>query len=86
MGSDKHNNRGQMLEHFFSEINLCVLNNVSAIYVPLASDFTSLLELPVCSSSLVLDYEWSVHEDLCGNDHFPVMLTSSAEEEEPSTD
>ena len=31
---------------------------------------------------MVLDYEWNIHEDLCGSDHFPVILTSNAVEEE----
>lgn len=34
MANDKHNNRGQILEDFFSEMNLCVLNNGSTAYVP----------------------------------------------------
>ena len=34
------------------------------------------------SPFVVLDYEWNIHEDLCGSDHFPVILTSNAVEEE----
>ena len=36
----------------------------------------------ISGPSLVLDYEWNIHEDLCGSDHFPVILTSNAVEEE----
>ena len=43
---------------------------------------TSALDLSICGPSLVLDYEWNIHEDLCGNDHFPVILTSNAVEED----
>ena len=38
--------------------------------------------ISICGPSLVLDYEWNIHEDLCGSDHFPVILTSNAIEEE----
>ena len=38
--------------------------------------------ISICGPSLVLDYEWNVHEDLCRSDHFPVILTSNAVEEE----
>ena len=38
--------------------------------------------ISICGPSLVLDYEWNIHEDLCGSDHFPVILTSNAVEEE----
>ena len=28
------------------------------------------------------DYEWNIHEDLCGSDHFLVILTSNVVKEE----
>ena len=46
-----------MLEHLFSTMNLCVLNNGSATNIHPASASTSALDLSVCSPSLVLDYE-----------------------------
>ena len=36
----------------------------------------------VDTCAMILDYEWNIHEDLCGSDHFPVILTSNAVEEE----
>ena len=26
--------------------------------------------------TLLLDYDWKVHDDLCGSDHFPVLLNN----------
>ena len=46
-------------------------------YIHPATGSTSALDL-----SLVLDYEWNIHEDLCGSDHFSVILTSNAAEED----
>ena len=61
----------------FSQENTSVLHNGSAAYSCTACS-ASALELSVCSSSLILDYEWSVYENLCGSDHFPIIRTSNA--------
>ena len=71
-----------MGEDLFSEMDLCILNNGSSTYIHLATGSTSALDLSICGPSLVLDYEWNLHEDLYGSDHFPVILTSNAAEED----
>ena len=81
-GNESYNSRGQMLEDLFSEMDLCILNDGSSTYIHPATGSTSALDLSICGPSLVLDYEWNIHEDLCGSDHFPVILTSNAVEEE----
>ena len=40
----------------------------------------SCLDLSVSDPSLVLDFEWSVHHDLHGSDHFPVILSPTIPE------
>ena len=77
-----YNSREFFLEDLFSELDLCILNDGSSTYIHLATGSTSALDLSICGPSLVLDYEWNIHEDLCGSDHFPVILTSNAVEEE----
>ena len=59
-----------------------MINDGSSTYIHPATGSTSALDLSICGPSLVLDYEWNIHEDLCGSDHFPVILTSNAVEEE----
>ena len=71
-----------MLEDLFSEMDLCILNDGSSTCIHHATGSTSTLDLSICGPSLVLDYEWNIHEDLCGSDHFPVILTSNAVKEE----
>ena len=71
-----------MLEDLFSEMDLCILNDGSSTCIHHATSSTSALDLSICGPSLVLDYEWNKHEDLCGSDHFPVILTSNAVKEE----
>ena len=63
-------------------MDLCILNDGSATYIYPATSSTSTLDLSSCGPSLVLDYEWKIHEDLCKTDHFPVILTSCAVEED----
>ena len=38
----------------------------------------SQIDLSVCDPSLVLDFEWRVHDDLCGSDHYPIILSSTS--------
>ena len=71
-GNESYNSRGQMLEDLFSEMDLCILNDGSSTYIHPATNSTSTLALSICGPSLVVDYEWNIHEDLCGSDHFPV--------------
>ena len=81
-GNESYNSRRQMLEDLFSEMDLCILNDGSLTYIHPATGSTSALDLSICGPSLVLDYEWNIHEDLCRSDHFPVILTSNAVKEE----
>ena len=71
-----------MLDDLFSVMDLCILNDGSSTYIHPAPGSASALDLSICSPSLVLDYEWKIHEKLCGSDHFPVILTSNTVEED----
>ena len=51
-----------MLEDLFSEMDLCILNDGSSTYIHPATGSTSALDLSICGPSLVLDYEWNIHE------------------------
>ena len=81
-GNESYNNRGQMSEDLFSEMDLCILNDESTTYIHPATGSTSALDLSICGLFLVLDYECNIHEDLCGSDHFPVILTCNGVKEE----
>ena len=37
----------------------------------------SAIDLSLCDPFLFSDLSWSVHDDLCGSDHFPVLVKSS---------
>ena len=34
----------------------------------------SAIDLSITDPSLLNDFQWSVHSDLCGSDHFPIVL------------
>ena len=42
---------------------------------PATGKYTSL-DLSICFPSLLLDYDKKVHDDLCGSDHFPILLNN----------
>ena len=41
--------------------------------------------ISVCHLSLALEFDWQIHSDLCGSDHFPVIVKTSSKDDEPST-
>ena len=34
----------------------------------------SAIDLTLCDPVSYMDYGWKVHDDLCGSDHFPILL------------
>ena len=73
-GSSGMNDRGKKLEDFLSKENLCFFNDGSPTYLHPATGTYSSIDLSICDSSLLTDFDWKVHDDLCGSDHFPVVL------------
>jgi len=61
--------KGQ-LETFIEHNELCLWNDNTQTYIHPATGSSSAIDLSLCSPSLFLDFEWSVHEDLCGSNHF----------------
>ena len=72
------NNRGKLIEDFIGSNDLCLLNDKSPTYLHPATGHYSSLDLSICSPVLFLDYGFQVHDDLCGSDHFPVLLKNDS--------
>ena len=84
-GSDDVNERGRIIENFINKNNLCLFNDNKPTYLHPATGTYTSLDLSICYPTLLLDYEWKVHDDLCGSDHFPIFLNNIASGiEEPS--
>ena len=81
-GDDQYNIRGKIVEAAFTEFDLCVLNNGTPTYLHPASASTTCIDITVCDPSVILDFDWHVHDDQCGSDHFPIIVTTVGNEEE----
>ena len=66
-----------------SSLNIEIIIIITYLH-PGTGTYTSL-DLSICYPTLLLDYEWKVHDDLSGSDHFPIFLKNIATGvEEPS--
>ena len=81
-GSDQYNIRGRIIESVLDELDLCVLNSGTPTYLHPASASATCIDLTVCDPSIMLDFEWHVHDDQCGSDHFPVVVSPVDNEED----
>ena len=75
-GCTTTDNKGVEVENLLLNSNLCLLNSKTHTYIHPANGSRSALDLSFCDPSLFLDYRWSVHSDLCGSDHYPIIITS----------
>ena len=44
------------------------------------SNTYSAIDLTICDPNLFLDYNWKVHDNTCGSDHFPILLENTTDE------
>ena len=72
-GSDQVTDKGKVVEDVLSNLNLCILNDGSNTYLHPGNGSYSSIDL----TSLLLDFHWTVHDDLCGSDHFPIIVEGS---------
>ena len=77
-GSDHTDTRGRLIERVLSTYNLCLLNDNSPTYLhPATGSFTNI-DLSICDPSIFLDFTgWGVHSELCGSDHFPILISTN---------
>ena len=78
------NNRGKIVEDFINHANLTLLNNKSNTYVYPATGQQSSLDLTICDPTLHLDLQWSVYDETCGSDHYPIIVKNIIPSAEPT--
>lgn len=62
------------MEDFANQNNLCILNDGSNTYLhPENGSYTSI-GISLTDPTLAYDLSWTVHDDLCGSDHFPIVI------------
>ena len=72
--SKKTDKKGKMIESLLNKHQLCIYNDKSNTYLHPVTGTYSEIDLTVCDPNLFLDYDWKVHDDTCGSDHFPILL------------
>ena len=75
-GCSKNISKGKMISDLMLQLSLSLLNDGSATYLHSGSGSQSAIDLSICDPSLYLDFSWKLHDDLCGSDHFPVIIHS----------
>ena len=70
----KTDKKGKDQEKVMQNNNQCILNNKSYAYLNSFTGSYSAIDLTLCDPISSMDYGWKVHEDLCGSDHFPILL------------
>ena len=78
-GDSRRDGRGKLIESLLEDSDLTLLNSKTPTFKHSAYHTTSEIGLAVASPTMALDFQWSVHDDLCGSDHFPIFLTSHTE-------
>ena len=69
------NTRGRILERILSQHSISILNNESPTHIDPRTKTESVIDLSLCSTSVMLDFNFQVENDLCHSDHFPIILT-----------
>ena len=74
-GCSNTDGKGQEIEKFLLQNNLCLINKSNATYIHPATGSRSSIDLAISDPALFLDLTWHVHDDLCGSDHLPIILS-----------
>ncbi|XP_049855809.1 uncharacterized protein LOC126336312 [Schistocerca gregaria] len=67
--------RGSTVEHVLAQFDLFLLNDSPFTHFSVAHGTYPAIDLSICSASLLPSVQWSVHDDLCGSDHFLICLS-----------
>ena len=68
--------KGKVVERLIHANPISLFNDGSHTYHNIHSGASSAIDLSICSSSLLLDFAWSVDDELHGSDHYPLFLKS----------
>ena len=72
-GSENLDNKGKVIEDL-DRNDIALFNDGSMTFHNVYSNRFSALDLSISSSSIHLDFHWSVNDYLNGSDHFPIHL------------
>ena len=75
-GSRTTSKRGQTLEKMINN-NLCLHNRKAQTHLSSSSGTFSAIDLTLSDPATFIEYNWRVHEDSCGSDHFPIIIENT---------
>ena len=76
-GSRTTNKKGQTLEKIINNNNLCLHNRKAQTHLSSSSGTFSAIDLTLSDPATFIEYNWRVHEDSCGSDHFPIIIENT---------
>ena len=83
-GDSTLNAFGRTFESLMLNHPISLLNDGSPTHYHCQSGTFSVIDLSICSSDVVTDFNYSVTDDLRGSDHFPVLVSLVAPPPPPS--
>ena len=76
-GSRTTNKRGHTLEKIINNNNLCLHNRKAQTHLSSSLGTFSAIDLTLSDPATFIEYNWRVHEDSCGSDHFPIIIENT---------
>ena len=73
-GSKTTTDKSKKLDDSLSQEGLCIFNDGTDTYLHPGNGSNSAIDRTVIDPSLLLDVSWTVYYDLCGSDHFPIII------------
>jgi len=78
------NRHGGILEDMLLNTDVSLLNDGSATHFHVQTGTWSCIDLSICSPELLVDMDWSVMDDSCGSDHYPILIRESRQTATPN--
>ena len=72
--SKKTDKKGKIIESLLNKCQFCIYNNRTNTHLHPATGTYSAIDFTICDPYLFLDYDWKVHDNPCGSDHFRILL------------
>ena len=73
-GSQNLDNKGKIIEGLLDRNDIALFNDGLITVHNVHNSWFSALDLSISSSSIHLDFDWSIKDYLNGSDHFPIHL------------
>ena len=76
-GCDNNNSRGDRIDDFITESNVCLFNYCSYTYLHPATGTFTAIDLSLCSPDILMEIDFMVESDSYRSDCFPIIKKKS---------